>query len=100
VSPVRDNGALNDSPFAPLVAAWFDYMRRARGSRGHTRRVSTRPQRLIIAGVYVAGIAGVLAGLAIEFTASDSIGQILMGVGALLTVGARLHARWRHLPAP
>ena len=67
---------------------------------GHTRHVSTRRERLIAAGAFIVGFACFIAGLAVEWTISEAGGGVLIGVGGLLTVGSRVLARRRRLPAP
>jgi hypothetical protein len=55
---------------------------------------------LIAAGAFIVGLLCFITGLAVEFSLSESVGGILIGVGALLAGGSRLVARRRRLPAP
>jgi hypothetical protein len=66
----------------------------------HRVSVSAQRLRLLAAGTYIAGFACLVVGVLLAFTVSWEVGRTVLLTGALLAGGARLLARWRHLPAP
>ena len=68
----------------------------------HTRRVSTRRVRLIVAGAFLGGFACFVVGLTIEFSGypSEDFARTLIAIGALMMSTTRLLARRYRLPAP